>query len=277
MGARQTARVTAALCLTPIAVAGLHSSHASAAAGAKQCSRAAAKSVIREHPRLHPFAPTFTAPGPVLCGPFLGRRSNAMIVSFQAATCGGTFGWAAFRRHRGRWNLVWRYGNGQRSIAKVGQEIRETVNILRPGDPRCLPTGGTKSRRWRWNGHKFVAGRWTYVNPESFASPDRHVTCYISRAETSCHAMNPSGPQYSARLSRAGAVSTCAAAIPSLKEHCFQQWDNELPTLRYGQRTTVEGFRCTSTREGIMCTRASAPGQGHGFNVNRYEAVALGG
>lgn len=199
-----------------------------------------------------------------------------MIVSFKAATCGGTFGWAAFRRHRGRWNLVWRYRNGQRSIAKVGKEIRETVNILRPGDPRCLPTGGTKSRRWSWNGRTFVAGRWTYVNPGSFASPDRHVTCYISRAEMSCHAMNPSGPHHSARLSRAGAVSTCMAAIPSLKEHCFQQWDNKLPTLHYGQRSTVEGFRCTSTREGIMCTRASAPGQDRGFRINRNEAVALG-
>lgn len=253
----------------------------SAGKGAAECSRAAAKEVIREHPRLHPFAPLFTQAGPVLCGSFLGAGSNAMVVSFKAATCGGTAGWAVFRRHAGRWNLVWRQHNGQRSLAEVGTEIKETVNILRPTDPRCVPTGGTKSRVWRWNGSRFVAGGWSYhyLNPEWFTSPDKHVQCYLSESYAGCSAISQSlgGPERSAYLSSAGAVTLCSAATPSFYEHCFQQWAPNLPVLPYNQTSELNGFRCTSAADGITCVKSSAPATGKGFRINKDEAVELAG
>lgn len=253
---------------------------AAARGGSGTCSRAAARQVIREHPHLHPFAPLFTAAGPVLCGPFLGR-GEAMIVSFKAATCGGTFGWAAFRWHGGKWNLVWHYRNGQRSLAAVGAEIEETMNILRPTDPRCVPTGGTKSRRWRWNGHKFVPGAWQfhYVNPEEFSSPDGHVTCYLSEAEASCYGSQSqgAGPQYSGRLKASGAVDTCTVLHPSLYEVCFQNWAPDLPVLPIGQQSELFGFRCESATDGITCIKVTSPGKGKGFRVSGSEAVAATG
>jgi hypothetical protein len=270
--------VVFSLVLLSLALA-LGSPQGSAGSAARECSRAAARAVIDERPGLHPFAPVFTAPGPVLCGSFLGKGSNAMVVSFKAATCGGTLGWAVFRRHAGRWNLVWRYGNGQRSIAKVGVEIKETLNILRPTDPRCVPTGGTKSRLWRWNGSRFVASAWEtrYLNPEQFSSPGRHVNCEIDDAEARCDSLaEDSGSHHSARLTESGAVSTCAVSDPSVRELCFVQWIPDLPILPYGQSSEVGDFRCTSAVDGVTCVKRSAPGAGNGFRVSEDEAVEVG-
>lgn len=240
------------------------------------CSRAAAREVIREHPHLHPFAPLFTAAGPVLCGPFLGE-GEAMIVSFKAATCGGTFGWAAFRRRGGNWDLAWHYPDGQRTIAAAGADIEETLNILRPTDPRCIPTGGTKSRLWHWNGQKFVAGPWRfhYLNPEQFRSPDGTITCYLSESEASCFARGRSGAQHSARLKSNGALATCDVETPSLREVCFQNWNIGLPVLELGQQSVLFGFSCLAAADGITCTKLDAPGKGKGFLVNEGEAVAV--
>ena len=202
-----------------------------------------------------------------------------MVVSFKSATCGGTFGWAVFRRHAGRWNLVWRYGNGQQSIAKVGVEIKETLKILRPTDPRCVPTGGTKSRLWRWNGNRFVAGAWEahYLNPEQFSSPSRQVQCEIDDAGASCNSRaGDSGPEHSAHLDRNGVVSTCSVSVPSLRENCFVQWSPDLPILPYGQSSEVGDFRCTSAVDGVTCVKRSAPGAGSGFRVSEDEAVEVG-
>ena len=202
-----------------------------------------------------------------------------MVVSFKAATCGGTFGWAVFRRHAGRWNLVWRYRNGQRSIAEVGVEIKETLNVLRPSDPRCVPTGGTKSRLWRWNGSRFVAGAWEthYLNPEQFSSPDRQVQCGIDETGASCNSRaGSSGPEHSAHLMRSGAVSTCSVSVPSLREHCFVQWIPDLPILPYGQSSEVGAFHCASAVDGVTCVKRSAPGVGRGFRINKDEAVEVG-
>ena len=256
-----------------------------AAKGAVQCSRVAAKAVIHEHPGLHPWYPLSERPGQVLCGSLLGRGGNAMAVSFAAATCGGSSGWAAFRRHAGHWNLVWRYHNGQRSIAKVGSQIRETLNILRPTDPRCMPTGGTKSRLWTWNGRKFVHGKWDsrYVNPEEFSSPDRLVTCflgtdYIGGAPAACFARGTrlSGSDYNAWIKASGEITLCNVPEPSLSESCFVNWVDDLPVLGFGQSSKLNGVRCISATDGITCRKMSGAGKGRGFRINRNEVVPLG-
>lgn len=156
-------------------------------------------------------------------------------------------------------------------------EIKETLNILRPTDPRCVPTGGTKSRLWRWNGSRFVAGAWEthYVNPEQFSSPGRHVNCEIDDAEARCDSIADSGSHHSARLTTSGAVSTCAVSVPSLSEVCFVQFAPDLPILPHGQSSEVGDFRCTSAVDGVTCVKRSAPGVGKGFRVAEGEAVEV--
>jgi hypothetical protein len=108
--------VSAALAATGAAT------HARAAG---PCNRSAAKNLIHRYPHLDPWMPIFDRPGAVLCGSFLGPGSNSMVVSFAAATCGGSSGWPAFRRSHGEWNLAWHYRNGQASLVAVGEELKE--------------------------------------------------------------------------------------------------------------------------------------------------------
>ena len=73
---------------------------------------------------------------------------------------------------------------------------RETVSIYRDGDPRCCPSGGTKTRVWHWNGSRFVAGPSKHMTsgeggaqtPLRFDSPSRNINCWVydggSRATT---------------------------------------------------------------------------------------------
>ncbi|HEU5251885.1 MAG TPA: hypothetical protein VFU16_00985 [Solirubrobacterales bacterium] len=185
-----------------------------------------------------------------------------------------------FRRHAGRWNMVFHQRNGQRSLAKVGSEIEETVNILRPSDPRCVPTGGTKSRVWHWNGSRFVADGWAYhyLNPEWFTSPDKQVQCLLGESDAGCNSMpRNGGPQHSAHLSHAGAVRLCEVATPSVYETCFVQWAPNVPVLAYGQSSELYGFRCTSAPDGITCVTSSGPATGKGFRIDEEEAVELEG
>ena len=99
-----------------------------------------------------------TAPvAKALCGAFTGPGSRAMVVTLAGPT--GIVGWAVFRFGDGGWRLVMSRPNGVLAIAAVGSDIRETLGVLRPGDSRCCPSS-TRSRIWRWNGTRFVAGPW---------------------------------------------------------------------------------------------------------------------
>lgn len=247
------------------------------------CSRTVAKKLIHEYPHLDPWAPIYEAPGAVLCGPFLGKGSNALVMSFAAATCGGSSGWAAFRHQGGQWKLAWRHRNGQRSIKAVGSDIEETLNILRPSDPRCHPTGGTKSRTWHWDGRRFVSSRWDYhyVNPAEFLSPDHKVWCALSEVvDPFCVSggLDPKNePQGLATFDRNGKVTTCTAEHVSLTEGCSQNWNRKAPALGYGEKSEVGGVRCTSAEDGITCVRVTDPGKGNGFRINATEVVPLPG
>jgi hypothetical protein len=202
-------------------------------------------------------------------------------MSFAAATCGGSSGWAAFHHQNGEWKLAWRHRDGQRSIKAVGADIEETLNILRPSDPRCHPTGGTKSRTWHWDGRRFVPSSWEYhyVNPAEFLSPDHKVWCALSEVvNTFCVSggLDPkSEPQGSATFDHNGKVTTCTAAHASLTEGCSQNWNPKAPVLGYGKKSEVGGVRCTSAEDGITCVRVTGPDKGNGFRINATEVVSL--
>src|SRR5207247_1447990 len=113
-------------------------SQSSAAGG---CSLATARQVGKPYF----FDPTMSRSiGQVLCGPCTGAGSEAMVITFTAPTCWPIQRWAVFRRTGGAWRLAvdvpaYLYP----PLVAVGSDIRETTAVSRPGDPRCVPSGGS--------------------------------------------------------------------------------------------------------------------------------------
>ena len=136
-----------------------------AAATAGPCSKAEATRVVK---RLHlgnADDPDVSDPvAEVLCGAFVGPGRQAMVASLAIPSCGRTAGWVVFRRAGATWELVMERHNGA-DLDAVGTGIRETQFVLRPGDAHCFPTGGTRSRTWRWNGARFTSTAWTQSKP----------------------------------------------------------------------------------------------------------------
>jgi hypothetical protein len=142
------------------------------------------------------------------------------------------------------------------------------IGLMAPGsgEPVGVPGGGSKNRRLK-----------------EFSSPDRHVTCfigtpYIGGAPAACFAYRTklSGPELSAWIQASGEIHLCNVLKPSLSEVCFQNWVDDLPVLAYGQSSELNGIRCTSASDGITCQKVSGAGKGHGFRINRDEAVEIG-
>jgi hypothetical protein len=261
-------------------------SHAGTASA--KCSRAAARSVLREHPRLDPFRTNL--PAQVLCGAFLGPRSQAMVVVFEAETCNPDFGWAVFRLRAGRWHLVWTYPNGQLTLAAVGSGIKETVGILRPGDPRCKATGGTRTRTWHWNGKTFVASGWTkhlaptpvISNPTEFYArpPGGFITCgfaggvseeQLVRCQGAPVGSNPL--ESVATLQPDGHLETCSRHQTEVR--CFEGNVGEnTPTLSAGAVDAIGPFTCKVLATGVECTVTAT---GKGFLITPESVTEVGG
>ena len=115
-----------------------------------------------------------------------------------------------------------------------------------------------------------------------FLSPDHKVWCNMGTSQGTdgawCGAgpAAPSGPQRSADLGRSGKVTFCYVRSPSLSQVCFQNWGVGDPVLRYGQRSDVGGFLCSSARNGITCVVESGPNSGRGFQISPTQAVRVG-
>ncbi len=121
----------------------------------------------------------------VLCGSFVGPGSQAMVASLAIPSCGRTAGWVVLRRSGADWQLVMERNNGA-DLDAVGTGIRETQFVLRRGDAHCFPTGGTRSRTWRWNGTRFVSSPWTQSKPASPSTP-------VAGSSTDGYFKTPSG------------------------------------------------------------------------------------
>jgi sugar lactone lactonase YvrE len=124
------------------------------------CSRATAKRLFQ---RLR-LGNTGYTPNPVaqvVCGAFFGKGSRTMATSETIPSCGRTGGWEVFNFAQGAWHLVLHRNNGA-DLFRVRGGIKEQQFVLRPGDAHCFPTGGTRSRIWRWNGTHWVHTAWKY-------------------------------------------------------------------------------------------------------------------
>ena len=133
------------------------------AAAAGQCTRRAARQLV-ERAHLGGFTGFTAEPvAKVLCGPFLGRHSRAMLVSLSRETCIPAGGWVMYR-HVGRswrrvkaslglFNMVFRHG---------ATGFVEEIPNPRTTEPTCT-TRRWLGRNWHWNGKRLVHGRFHRV------------------------------------------------------------------------------------------------------------------
>ena len=229
----------------------------------------------------------------VLCGAFAGPGSQAMVASLAIPSCGRTAGWVVFRRSGATWQLVMERNNGA-DLDAVGPGIRETQFVLRPTDAHCFPTGGTRSRTWRWNGARFVSNDWKYSKPATatpppagasalgfFKSPSGNILCGYSQSSTrtnlGCVVQSGLKPQPAAR--RPGCSPPITVALRATgrafvtDETCSGADAPETPyvgsgiakVLPYGTSWSGGGLRCTSESVGLTCRNRS----GHGFFLSR--------
>jgi hypothetical protein len=176
------------------------------------------------------------------------RRSAVTITASQIKVCGGRH---AYTR------IVITFRKAVNGVKKLG---------ARGYLPKCTPPGEA--------GVKHLT---------EFISPDKKVWCLIHQ-EATCGTY-PTPPTHAAFLNASGRVELCSVETleypngngPPLG--CFQNWFSKSeppPTLAIGDRTTLGGFHCTSGDDGITCTRSSGAGKGHGFRIDKDEAVEIG-
>ena len=268
---------------SPSAVGGHPSSAAAPAAtsASGHCSKAEAGRVAtRLHVGVDPVlgrTPIFR----VLCGPFLGSGSEAMVASVAVPMgCGGSIGWAVFRFAGGEWQLVLNQRNGA-FLSAAGSDIRERVGAPRPGDPPCAPSAW-KARTWHWNGSRFTASPWKQESKgepprRGFYSPSRNIACGMfddsSYSYVNCQSRVP--PQ-NVTMHASGRLTICRDPTPSnVTNDCNlgDPGEGVIPVLAYGKQITVGRFRCQSLPTGVRCTVIRS---GKGFLINRDGVSRVG-
>jgi hypothetical protein len=240
------------------------------------CSMATARRLVAQH-RLN----TFLLPNSVhqvLCGPFTGSGSEAMAVTLTAPTCWSPQGWAVFRFTEGDWQLVMvqRLVFIVSPLVAVGADLRETRPVFRQGDPRCIPSGGSRARTWHWDGTRFAAGPWKQVTPgialrnAAFYSPSKNISCGMLDDGRSNHVTCQSLrlPQ-KVTLYANGRLRICRGSEARCR---LGNAGNDVPTLGYGRQITVGRFRCRSQRAGVRCVVIRS---GRGFLISRQAVVRV--
>jgi hypothetical protein len=234
----------------------------------------------------------------VLCGAFAGPASQTMVVSLLGPGSLGMIDWVVFRWGQGEWQLLMRRHQAA-VLTAAGSDIRETVFVFRPGDPRCCPSGGTRSRIWHWNGSRLVAGDWKQAKPPTkppparqpgspwpgfghFKSPSRNIVCvYNTRgapAAIECGirtGLKPM-PPYTAECRRLGLdhnadrIGLTAGGGRPRPRSCSGDAGpfvgaEAAPVLGYGKTWSGRGLSCRSALSGMTCRNR----RGHGFFLSR--------
>jgi hypothetical protein len=240
-------------------------------ATAGRCSKAAARKIVEQLGLndQNVANPVYK----VLCGSFTGPGSQTMVVLLWGEGNSGVVEWVVFRWAGGTWQFLMKQPTPG-SITAAGPDIRQTLPIYRPSDPRCCPTGGTKSRIWHWNGSRFVAGPWEQQGAErkraGFYSPSRNIACGMfddgRYRYVNCQSRRP--PQ-NVTLDATGRVKICRDPTPNnVTNECNigDPGEGVIPVLAYGKQITIGRFRCVSRETGVTCTVITS---GKGFVINR--------
>jgi len=223
-----------------------------------------------------------------LCGAFAGPGSRTMVVTFLGPT--GPLDWAVFRWTGSTWQFLMRQPAGG-SITAAGPDLRQTISIYRPGDSRCCPSGGTKSRLWHWNGSRFVSGPWMQDTPGNaapraeksgfFKMPSGNIVCqYLVGpsvafgAVVACAIKTGLKPALPRRACEFGSYASDrlildargpVSAPPCANEPSALVGEGQAGVLSYGKTWSGGGIRCTSALAGLTCRNKS----GHGFFLSR--------
>ena len=209
----------------------------------------------------------------VLCGSFTGPGSETMVASLAGPGSAGMLDWVVFRWSGTAWELLLRQHRAA-SLTAAGSDIRETVEIFRSGDPRCCPSGGTKSRLWHWNGTQLVPSAWKVeVTHSEFFSPlkpRRNLRCGMDDSSR-FHGVvcQTTRPARKVTLTPNGVVKVCRGFSGCVGCSCDER---HVPTLGFGKQVTVGRFRCVSLRTGVSCTVISS-GSGFLFNTGGVKNV----
>jgi hypothetical protein len=236
-------------------------------AATAQCSRAVADELLKQQ---H-LGPTWVEPHPagdVLCGSFTGPGSNAMAVTFRLGICMPALGWAVFRFAAGRWQRVLVQNAVYAKLTAEDGDIRETAPIYRPGDKRCFPSGGTKTRVWHWSGVQLTATPWNFSRtPTTYLaliSPSGNLQCEMSDdgggdAHVRCQSFKS---PHAVKLAPDGRLNRCTGQLMCIGN----LGETRTTRFAYGMTKTVGRFRCHSEMSGITCTVVAS---GRGFFIDR--------
>ena len=162
----------------------------------------------------------------------------------------------------------------------MGSDIKETAPVFRPGDPRCIPSGGSHARVWHWGGTRFVAGAWKQVTAPKptavaqFYSPSRNIECgMVDRASggvagVTCWTLRP---MQRVGLNVSGKLTIC---VHRGTRCTADLGDTPRPQrLAYGKQIVVGRFRCLSMQSGVKCVVINS---GKGFLINRTGITRVG-
>jgi hypothetical protein len=273
--------VTLAAAPSSSAVRRAEPGSAAGATAAAPCSRATAARLGKPY-LWDPFRSQRQQIAQLLCGPFTGPGSTAMVMSFRAPTCWGEQGWAMFRRVGGTWRLVKvQRGTFLFPFIVVDNDIQENAPVFRRGDSRCGPTGGRQGRIWHWNGRRLAQSpiSWMLLTTEDRGGGGGGVTSPLP-GRISCDMSDGNEDLYHVicgsetlgqmvTMTLDGQITVCTSGCafgPSI-------FGMRPPRLPFGQSVTLENFRCTSQTTGVLCTLLAS---GKGFLINSTGITRVG-
>jgi hypothetical protein len=293
MDGKRCALAAFAVALMMVFVVSASAARVDPSAGARiaaaDCSKTTATQLINDND-----LNGFLLPNPVvqlLCGPFTGPGSQAMVATIGAATCWSPQSWAVFSFDGSSWKLVHFQPAFLLSLVVVnGTDLRETTPIFRSGDPRCLPSGGSHARVWHWDGSRLAAGAYKRVSKgktkakakakatrtvATFYSPSRNISCEMNDGRAgvgsyvSCQSWKR--PQ-SVKMGLDGRAKVCHDASTTTS-HCLGNPGEHTPVLGYGRHISLRHFRCSSAQAGVTCTVIKT---GKGFRISRTDVKRIG-
>lgn len=164
-------------------------------------------------------------------------------------------------------------------LVAVGGDLKETTPLFRATDPRCVPSGGKRSRLWHWDGSHFVAGAWKQLGggarrtSATFKSPSRNVSCEMHDGDAKLGSFvycQSFAHPHSVSMGLDGRLKICRSATT---RHCIGDPGERTPVLAYGKQISLTHFRCRSAKAGMTCTVIKT---GKGFRIDRAKVQRLG-
>jgi hypothetical protein len=256
------------------------SERASVPDAAAPCSRATAARLGKPY-LWDPFRSQRQQIAQLLCGPFTGPGSTAMVMSFRAPTCWGEQGWAMFRRVGGTWRLVTvRRGTFLFPFLVVDNDIQENSPVFRRGDARCLPSGGRQGRIWHWNGRRLAPSPigWMLLTTDKPGGGGGGLYSPLP-GRISCNMKDGDEDEFYVRCESETLGQTVILTLDGQTTICTSgcalgpsPWSMRPPRL-LGQNVTLDHCRCVSQATGVVCTVLAL---GKGFLINSTGITRVG-